>query len=68
MRGVPLNGTALLNTTLETYDQLGGPNAAAANCFTCHIFNGAENTTAVSHILPISTAQQPPGRGGRTRK
>ncbi|HEX6903104.1 MAG TPA: hypothetical protein VF789_25525 [Thermoanaerobaculia bacterium] len=56
--------TALLNTTLESYDQLGGPNNTAANCFTCHNFNGAENTTAISHILPIPTAQQRPGAGG----
>ena len=60
--------TTLLNTTLESYDQLGGPNAAANNCFTCHNFNGAENTTAVSHILPIPTAQQRPGQGVRKKK
>lgn len=57
--------TTLLNTTMESYDQLGGPNSAANNCFTCHNFNGAENTTAISHILPIPTAQQRPG--GRTQ-
>lgn len=60
--------TALLNTTMESYDQLGGPNDSAANCFTCHTFNGAENTTAISHILPIPTAQQPSGGGAQTKK
>ena len=59
--------TGLLNTTMESYDQLGGPNTAAANCFTCHTFNGQENTTSISHILPIPTAQRAPGKGGGSR-
>lgn len=60
--------TSLLNTTMESYDQLGGPNDAANNCFSCHNFNGTENTTAISHILPIPTAQQRIGQGTLTKK
>jgi hypothetical protein len=59
--------TTLLNTTMESCDQLGGPNAAAPNCFTCRTFNGTENTTSISHILPIATAQQPAGNERQTR-
>lgn len=60
--------TTLLNTTMESYDQLGGPNTTAANCFSCHNFNGAENTTAISHILPIPTAQKRTGGATQAKK
>lgn len=45
----------LLNTTMETYDQndSGGGSLSVKNCFTCHGFNGPENTASISHILPI---------------
>lgn len=60
--------TTLLNTTMESYDQLGGANNTAANCFSCHNFNGAENTTAISHILPIPAAQKRIGGGTQAKK
>jgi hypothetical protein len=60
--------TTLLNTTMESYDQLGGPNTTAANCFSCHNFNGAENTTAISHILPIPSAQKRIGGAAQAKK
>ncbi len=51
----------LLNSTMETFSQFtltpGNPsNLSVQNCFTCHNFNGAENSATISHILPIRDA------------
>ncbi|MEM9557821.1 MAG: hypothetical protein AAGC60_26425 [Acidobacteriota bacterium] len=52
----------LASTVMETYDQPplpsgGAPQTLGKNCFTCHTFNGSENTATLSHILPIQGAQ-----------
>ena len=47
---------------METFDQAplpadGTDQILGKNCFTCHTFNGAENTASLSHILPIQSSQ-----------
>ena len=59
------DGRPLSQTTLRATTSSAGPTPRPTT-FTCHNFNGAENTTAVSHILPI-TAQQRPGQGRKKK-
>ncbi len=52
----------LASTVMETYDQAplpagGTDQILGKNCFTCHTFNGSENTASLSHILPIQSSQ-----------